>query len=90
MLKKVEIIRSKQIDHIHSEYNILRQINHPFIVKKEKKLNNKNYKKKFQVEFKGLITSDPRYLYFILEYIAGGELFTLLRTQGNFPVVQAK
>lgn len=33
MLKKVEIIRSKQIDHIHSEYNILRQINHPFIVK---------------------------------------------------------
>ena len=32
MLKKIEIIRSKQIDHIHSEYNILRQINHPFIV----------------------------------------------------------
>jgi hypothetical protein len=35
MLKKVEIIRSKQIDHIHSEYNILRQIN-PFIVEKIK------------------------------------------------------
>ena len=32
MLKKAEIIKSKQIDHIHSEYNILRQINHPFVV----------------------------------------------------------
>lgn len=33
MLKKAEIIKSKQIDHIHSEYNILRQISHPFIVR---------------------------------------------------------
>lgn len=33
MLKKSEIIRSKQVDHIHSEFNILKQLNHPFIVK---------------------------------------------------------
>jgi protein kinase X len=32
MLKKSEIIRLKQTDHIHSEYNILKQLNHPFIV----------------------------------------------------------
>jgi hypothetical protein len=32
MLKKAEIIRLKQVDHIHSEYNILKQLNHPFIV----------------------------------------------------------
>jgi len=29
-------------------------------------------------------------LYFILEYIPGGELFTVLRTQGNFTVAQSK
>ena len=33
MLKKSEIIRLKQVDHIHSEYNILSQLSHPFIVK---------------------------------------------------------
>ncbi len=40
MLKKSEIIRSKQIDHIHSEYNILSQINHPFIVRSNFELFN--------------------------------------------------
>lgn len=81
MLKKNEILKSKQTDHIHSEYNILSQINHPFIVK----IVFKN-----KVDFKGLITTDPKFLYFILEYIGGGELFTILRTQGNFPNDQAK
>jgi len=32
MLKKSEIIRLKQVDHIHSEFNILSQLSHPFIV----------------------------------------------------------
>jgi protein kinase X len=32
MLKKCEILRLKQQDHIYSEYNILKQLNHPFIV----------------------------------------------------------
>ena len=32
MLKKTEIIRLKQIDHVKSEKKILAQINHPFIV----------------------------------------------------------
>lgn len=41
MLKKAEIIRLKQVDHIHSEHNILKQLNHPFIVK-YKKNNLKN------------------------------------------------
>ena len=34
MLKKSEIIRLKQVDHIYSEYTILSQIYHPFIVSK--------------------------------------------------------
>ena len=73
MLKKSEIIRLKQVDHIHSEFQILSQLNHPFIV-----------------EFKGAITIDAKYLYFILEFVAGGELFTILRTTGSFPEEQSK
>jgi len=33
MLKKCEILRLKQVDHIQSEFKILNQITHPFIVK---------------------------------------------------------
>ena len=73
ILKKYEIIKQKQIDHVYSEFNILSVLNHPFIVK-----------------LIGLNFEDPSYLYFILEYIQGGELFTLLRTKNTFPVEQAK
>lgn len=37
-----------------------------------------------------MITNDNKHLYYVLEYVGGGELFTLLRTQGNFPVKQAQ
>jgi len=73
MLKKAEIIKSKQIDHIYSEYTILSMLNHPFIV-----------------EMKGISVTDPKFLDFILEYIPGGELFMILRTQGCFPIEQSK
>jgi protein kinase A len=36
------------------------------------------------------ISQDPGYLYYLLEYIPGGELFTILRTQGNFSSTQAR
>jgi serine/threonine protein kinase len=39
---------------------------------------------------KGIITNDQKYLYFVLEFVAGGELFTVLRTQGNFSEDQTK
>lgn len=29
-------------------------------------------------------------MYFVLEFVPGGELFTILRTQGNFPEEQTK
>jgi serine/threonine protein kinase len=73
ILKKNEIIKQKQVDHVYSEYNILSILNHPFIVQLE-----------------GLNFEDPKYLYLILEYIQGGELFTLLRSTGSFPVEQTK
>jgi protein kinase X len=73
MLKKAEIIKLKQMDHIYSEYTILSMLNHPFIV-----------------ELKGISVADPKFLHFVLEYIAGGELFMILRTQGCFPLEQSK
>ena len=65
ILKKAEILRLKQVDHVMSELTILRQISHPFVV------NMKGY------------TQDSRYLYLILEYVPGGELFTYLRGIGK-------
>ena len=73
ILKKNEIIKQKQVDHVYSEFNILSMLKHPFIV-----------------QLLGYNFEDPKYIYFILEYIQGGELFSLLRTRGSFPVEQTK
>ena len=73
ILKKSEIIKQKQVDHVYSEYNILSSLNHPFIV-----------------QLIGVNFEHPKYIYLILEYIQGGELFSLLRNNGNFPLEQTK
>ena len=73
MLNKSEIIRTKQVDHVFNEYNILSFVNHPFIA-----------------ELKGVNVKDPKYLYFFLEYIPGGELFSILRKNRTFPIEQTK
>lgn len=36
------------------------------------------------------ITQDERYLYIVLEYVPGGELFTYLRTVKNFKPADAR
>jgi serine/threonine protein kinase len=66
MLKKNEIVKMKQVDHILSEKQIMRQIAHPFIV---------NLYHNFQ---------DDKLLYMLLEYVAGGELFSHLRKCKRF------
>ena len=73
ILKKNEIIKQKQVDHVYSEFNILINLKHPFIV-----------------QLLGYNFDDSKYVYFILEYIQGGELFTLLRTKRTFPIPQAR
>lgn len=73
ILKKNDIIKQKQVDHVYSEFNILSGLKHPFIV-----------------QLLGYNFEDPKYIYFIMEYIQGGELFSLLRTKGTFPVSQTK
>merc|ERR1719376_491269 len=62
ILKKIEIMKLKQVDHILSEISILNSIDHPFLVRMTG------------------ITQNERYLYIVLEYVQGGELFTYLRT----------
>jgi len=61
ILKKIEIIRLKQLEHTKAEKDILLSINHPFIV---------NMLYCFQ---------DRLRVYMVLEFIPGGELFSLLR-----------
>lgn len=36
------------------------------------------------------VAQDERYLYIVLEFVRGGELFTYLRTCNNFPVPQTQ
>jgi len=65
MLKKAEILRLKQVDHIISENTILSNIKHPFLIK--------------MLGF----AQDERFLYIVLEFVQGGELFTYLRNLGK-------
>lgn len=65
-LKKSEILRLQQLEHMINEKTILSTLDHPFIVR---------LSGSFQ---------DIKYLYMVLEYVAGGELFTHLRRAGRF------
>eukprot|EP00300_Choanocystis_sp_HF-7_P006667 c14836_g1_i1.p1 GENE.c14836_g1_i1~~c14836_g1_i1.p1 ORF type:complete len:347 (+),score=76.36 c14836_g1_i1:37-1077(+) len=66
MLKKSEIIKLKQVDHIKNEKAILQMLDHPFVV---------NMLGVFQ---------NPRSIFMVLEYVPGGELFSLLRKENKF------
>ncbi|KAK4660437.1 cytochrome c oxidase subunit 1 [Podospora pseudocomata] len=67
ILRKTEIIKLKQIDHVRHERQILSDVSgHPFITS-------------FQASF-----SDHDFLYILLDYIPGGELFTYLRKYRHF------
>ena len=70
-LKKIEIIKMKQIDHVKNETFVLSSLDHPLLVK-----------------MYGFST-DPKFLYIGMEYIAGGELFTYLRKVGKFSSSQS-
>ena len=76
MLKKTEIIRLKQIEHVKSEKKILEHINHPFIVSLYYHSYSTNYSK-------GTFQTDS-HVFMLLDYACGGELFSLLRREGRF------
>ena len=72
ILKKAEIIKLAQIDHLQSEVSILSQISHPFMIQMHSMIQ------------------DNRHLYLVMDYVAGGELFTHLRTVQFFKSKDAR
>jgi serine/threonine protein kinase len=66
MLKKFEILKRNQLEHLKNEKDILSSVDNHFIIK---------LKGSFQ---------DEHYVYMLLEYICGGELFGRLRKEGRF------
>lgn len=75
MVKKAELVRLQQVEHVLSEKQALvglRDPVHPFIV---------NLAGTFQ---------DGKYLYMVLEFVIGGELFKYLRKSGRFDNNTAK
>ena len=62
------IIKLEQVDHVKNEKNILKKVNHPFLLSLTWNFIDNNY------------------LYLLLPYICGGELFSYLRCAGRFSV----
>ncbi|XP_053773295.1 putative serine/threonine-protein kinase PRKY isoform X4 [Desmodus rotundus] len=61
-----EVIRLKQEQHVHNEKSVLKEVNHPFLVKLF------------------WTCHDERFLYMLMEFVPGGELFSYLRNRGRF------
>lgn len=72
ILKKSEVIKSKQLEHTITEKQILSTFSHPFLV---------NLKDVFHTETK---------IYFVMEFLKGGELFQHLKRVVRFKEDQAK
>ncbi|SPQ19515.1 4c0aa34d-c625-433f-ab30-56b406ac204d [Thermothielavioides terrestris] len=67
ILRKTEVIKQKQLDHVRHERQILADVRgHPFITN-------------FLASF-----ADHDFLYFLLDYVPGGELFTYVRKFRRF------
>lgn len=63
VMKKSHLIKAKQVDHVHSELEIMKSLNNPFITR-----------------LLGY-TQDQFCLYFALEFIPGGDLFTKIKIE---------
>ncbi|XP_076818914.1 cAMP-dependent protein kinase catalytic subunit PRKX-like isoform X1 [Clavelina lepadiformis] len=66
VMKILDVIKLKQVQHVKSEKLILSQIQHPFIV---------------QLYW---TYHDDSFLYMLLDFVCGGELFSYLRNAGRF------
>jgi protein kinase X len=74
ILKKEEILQLKQTEKIYSEYTILKEISSSHPF--ITKLEN--------------FSQDEKFLFILLEYIPGGDLYSLLRSEGTLSVNQTQ
>lgn len=72
VLKKVQVVKMKQVEHTNDERRMLKLVEHPFLIRMWGT---------FQ---------DSRNLFMVMDYIEGGELFSLLRKSQRFPNPVAK
>ncbi|XP_061538679.1 cAMP-dependent protein kinase catalytic subunit PRKX [Phycodurus eques] len=61
-----DVIRLKQEQHVHNEKAVLKEVNHPFLIRL------------FWTHH------DECFLYMLMDYVPGGELFSYLRSRGRF------
>lgn len=72
VLKKVQVVKMKQVEHTNDERRMLGEVKHPFLI---------TLWGTFQ---------DAKNLYMVMDFVEGGELFSLLRKSGRFPNPVAK
>ncbi len=61
VLKKVQVVKMKQVEHTNDERKMLQEVKHPFLI---------TLWGTFQ---------DSKNLYMVMDFVEGGELFSLLR-----------
>lgn len=83
VLKKVDVVRLKQVEHVNSEKEILNSVKSPFIVDLWVVLVD-DYEIEFLILLRVCTFQDEMNIYILEEYVVGGELFSHLRKAGRF------
>ncbi|KYQ48891.1 cAMP-dependent protein kinase catalytic subunit [Trachymyrmex zeteki] len=74
VLDKANLVKTKQVDHTRNEKRILQSINFPFMV----------FMEHINVLYFNSYFKDNSYVYMVLPFAQGGEMFTHLRRMGKF------
>lgn len=71
VLKKVQVVKMKQVEHTNDERKMLQEVKHPFLI---------TLWGTFQ---------DARNVYLVMDFVEGGELFSLLRKSQVLPAQES-